>query len=258
MTKILLKAIVITTIASSIYGFSCLAESALIITNPTSSTIASGVSSVLEITHNPKTVIKTTISETAPTRINFGGYQITEVIGDENKYKIITDGNGLNVFITPKVASGSVIPMTLIAGSNKVQDLLLIVSEEEKLPRSLIIASCLSKRGEASVGKSETELMLQAMIDDENPKDKYYATLLKRKLVLPSLPKLSIIQDKSWRFKGLTGASLIITNKGKVAANLQGKHISNLFKGTRLTVINNNLLGAGMSARAFVITEGEE
>src|ERR1700677_619864 len=146
----------------------------------------------LEFTHSPRSAIRAKISETAPTRINFGGYQITEVIGDENKYKIITDSNGLNVFITPKVVGGSIIPMTLIAGSNKVQDLLLEVSNEEKLPRSVIIASDSSKGGRNLPDESETELLLKAMLDDENPHDKYYITQPKQKYVLPHLPKLLI------------------------------------------------------------------
>ena len=221
-------------------------------------TLNTFAASVLEFMHNSKSAIRAKISETAPTRINFGGYQITEVIGDENKYKIITDSNGLNVFITPKVASGSVIPITLIAGSNKVQDLLLEVSAQEQLPRSIVIASDSSHKGENLSDKSEVELLLRAMLDCDHTQDKYYITTVKRKLTIPSLPKLSIVQDKTWRFKKLTGASLVITNKDKVTARLQGKHIKSLFEGAKLTVIENNLLVKGASTKAFIVTEEEE
>lgn len=213
--------------------------------------------SVLEFTHNSKTAIRAKISETAPTRINFGGYQITEVIGDENKYKIITDGNGFNVFITPKIASGSVIPLTLIAASNKVQDLLLEVSDKEKLPRSLIITPDASKKDKVLPQRSETELMLRAMLEDDNPNDKYYITSVKKKMILSSLPQLTVTRDKTWRFKNLTGVRLIITNLGRRATNLHIEHIAKLFKGTGLTVIDDNLLRKGASTKAFIIL-GEE
>ncbi len=218
-------------------------------------TFASGP---LEFTHNSKTAIRAKISETAPTRINFGGYSITEVIGDENKYKIITDGNGFNVFITPKVVSGSIIPITLISGSNKVQDLLLEVSSKEKLPRPLIIASCASTKDKLLPEKSETELMLKAILGDDNPNDKYYVISTKRKIVLPSSLKLTVTHDKTWRFKNLTGVRLTITNRGFATTKLRGRDIASLFKGTKLTVLDSNLLRQGDSTKAFIITEEEK
>ena len=245
-----MKAIVIASISTSIFSSVCFISPA---------STAAG----LDFIHNPKASIRAKISETAPTRINFGGYQITEVIGDENKYKIITDSAGLNVFITPKVASGSIIPLTLIAGSGKIQDLLLEVSEEEKLPRSLIISdlrkiNALSNCDSVTEPKDEAKQMLDAMIEDENPQDKYYVAQLKRKLTLPSLPMLFIIQDKSWRFKNLTGARLVITNKGKVAINLQEKHISSIFKGAKFVTIETKLLNEGASTKSWIVTEEEE
>ncbi|MES2214833.1 MAG: type-F conjugative transfer system secretin TraK [Pseudomonadota bacterium] len=217
----------------------------------------------IELTNNPKESLKVKISQLSPTRIGFGGYPIAEVIGDENKYKIISDSSGQNVFITPKAEVGTIIPVTIITSNNMAQDLLLEVMGDELMPQSILITIPKKKQNDSPYGrnssvykasKAESALMLKAMINDENRGEKYYVTASARKLFSPSLPHLKILQYKTYRFGDLTGANLVITNNSKEVVYLTEEIISTLFRGVELVTLNDGLLSKGTSTKAFVIT----
>jgi hypothetical protein len=221
--------------------------------------------SAIEIINNPRQSLKVKISSLSPTRIGFGGYSISEVIGDENKYKIIADSSGQNVFITPKAEAGTIIPLTIITSNNMVQDLLLEVMGDEPMPQSILITVPKKIEGEkegeivrdtrSKVDKAQSALMLKAMINDENRGGKYYVTATPRRLANTPLPSLKILQYKTYRFGDLTGASLLVTNSAKEMVYLTEEMISSLFKNVELVALNDGLLAKGADTKAFVVTK---
>lgn len=228
-----------------------------------SNSFASNMVAAIELENNPKESLKVKISSLSPTRIGFGGYSVSEVIGDENKYKIIADSSGQNVFITPKAEVGAIIPITIITSNNFVQDLLLEVMNGESMPKSILITVPKRKLYHAEkysnrvIDKAVAALMLRAMIDDSNRDGKYYVTTSTRKLQNPSLPSVKILQDKTYHFGDLTGASLVITNNGKKLISITEEMISQMFKNVSLATISDSFLSKGESAKAFVVTRKE-
>jgi hypothetical protein len=214
----------------------------------------------IELTNNPKESLRVKISSLSPTRISFGGYSISEVVGDENKYKIIADGSGQNIFITPKAEAGTIIPVTIITSNNMVQDLLLEVMGDEPMPQSILITTPKKIEGEVArdtrskIDRAQSTLMLKAMINDENRDGKYYITAIPRRLANPPLPSLKILQYKTYRFGDLTGASLLVSNSGKDMVYLTEEMISSLFKKVELVTLNDGLLPKGSETKAFVVT----
>ena len=218
----------------------------------------------MEFIRSPKLTIKAKIGRIAPTRISFGKYPIAEVIGDESKYKIIGDKGGFNIFITPNVPAGEIIPLHLITTNNQVQSLLLEVGASKTLPQSILItepksntsnlSGAQNSRDSHATSSSDAALMLKAMMTGDNAHGKYYVTFLDKKISIPSLKKLSIVQDKTWRFKDLTGASLKVTNESKKQVILQEEDFSQIFKNTLLSGIESNLLPKNTATRAFIVT----
>jgi hypothetical protein len=214
----------------------------------------------IELTNNPKESLRVKISSLSPTRISFGGYSISEVVGDENKYKIIADGSGQNIFITPKTEAGVVIPVTIVTSNNMTQDLLLEVMGDEPMPQSILITVPKKVEGEivrdtrSKIDKDQSTLMLRAMINDENRGGKYYVTAMPRRLPNIGLPSLKILQYKTYRFGDLTGASLRITNSDKEMVYLTEEMIGSLFNNVELVTLKDGLLARGSETKAFVVT----
>ncbi len=219
--------------------------------------LAANSMSAVELKHDPKSSIKVKISALAPTRITFGRYSIAEVIGDENKYKIIADSSGLNVFISPKSEVGTIIPVTIITSNNLVQDLILEVSGGKLLPHSILINPIKSSLKQDGITKGDATAMLKAMMSEENKGGKYYVSTGERKLSIPSLPGLRIVQDKTYRYGDLTGVRLTLTNRKKDVVYLTEEMIGGIFKNLELVSVDEVVLTKNHSTKAFIITREE-
>lgn len=219
--------------------------------------LAANSTSAVELKHDPKASLKVTISSLAPTRIAFGRYSIAEVIGDENKYKIIADSAGLNVFISPKSEVGSIIPVTIITSNNLVQDLILEVSGGKLLTHSIMINPSKMELNLDSHTKADATSMLKAMISEENKGGKYYISAGNRKLSIASLPGLRIVQDQTFRFGDLTGVRLVITNTKKDVVHLTEEMIGGIFKNIELVSVEKDVLTKNHSTKVFIITREE-
>ena len=74
-------------------------------------------------------IIKGEISKMGLNRISNPPYKITQVTGDESKYRLKHDEDGLNIYIMPLCEVGKDIEISIRNNAGFVQDLLLRVSD---------------------------------------------------------------------------------------------------------------------------------
>lgn len=79
----------------------------------------------------PGNKIRAVISSSNLNRIEFGKIGIAEIIGDESKYKIITDSKAQNIFLLPKIPANQTLELAVVNFSGNVADLLLSVTDVE-------------------------------------------------------------------------------------------------------------------------------
>ena len=72
--------------------------------------------------------IKTQISKSGLNRITMLPHRITQVTGDESKYKLKFDEDGSNIYIMPTGKIGETIELSIKSSTNLVQDMLLEVA----------------------------------------------------------------------------------------------------------------------------------
>lgn len=211
---------------------------------------------VQDFEYIPGNKIKATISNSNLNRIEFGKIGIAEVIGDETKYKIITDSKAQNIFLLPKIPAHQTLELAVVNFSGNVADLALKVADIEgqviriSMDRfyknsSDSLSGNLSNNAPYSsitvLKEQEIAKMMRSMISDKE--DKYYVTRVKRKIDLLRSMGLIVEQDRIYRFGQLIGARLKVTNKkaGK-AVYLKESDFSGLFDFCLATTIEKTAL----------------
>lgn len=161
-------------------------------------------------------IIKGEISKTGLNRISNPPYKITQVTGDESKYRLKHDEDGLNIYIMPLCEVGKDIEISIRNNAGFVQDLLLRVSDTKG--RVIVIDGHCANNSE-QLQTSILSRMLRAMKDDVA--DIFY--------VQSGLSQISDIgglkakQIKTYQYKNLRGGIFELRNPTREIVNFSGK-----------------------------------
>ena len=201
-----------------------------------------------EFSYSKDKKIETVIAFGELNRIQINNGEITEVIGDENKYALYWSGDWRHLFIKPKVEVGEVIELTIIAAHGDAQDIRFTVGD-------LSAQTILINMGESSTAqrvalKPEISKMMRAMI--EGKKGKYY--IINSKRILQKTKERHITQDIAYRFGDLSGAILSVKNHTTKALKLNESDFKNLFKNAVAINVSSSVIKRGELAKVFIIT----
>jgi|GEM_PF-3402263 len=207
--------------------------------------------------------IKAYISSSKLNRIEFGKAGTGQIIGDDSKYKIITDNRAQNIFLLPKVPANQTLELALVSFSGNVADLVLETRDVEGqvIRISDSVAGNrnnqhwqLAVTAQEQAQNQEIIQMIRSMIADRE--DKYYLIQVKRKIDHLKAMGLSIEQDRIYRFGKLIGARLKVSNrKSKEAVYLKESDFSNIFDSPLATCIEKRLLPPKTRGFVWIVTK---
>jgi hypothetical protein len=164
----------------------------------------------------PGQVIKATISKTGLNRLSNPPYKITQVTGDESKYRLKHDEDGLSIYIMPLGDIGEDIEISIRNNAGFVQDLLLKVRDVQG--RAIIIDGKQAKTGE-DIKTSLVSQMFRAMKD--NIADIFYVQ--SGALQLADNQGFKTNQIKTYQYKNLRGGVFELQNTRNEVVNFSGK-----------------------------------
>ena len=148
------------------------------------------------------------ISKSGLNRISNPPYKITQVTGDDSKFRLKYDEDGSNIYLMPLIAIGERLEISIRNNAGLVQDLELLVSGTSG--KSIIIDGKINKRRE-DAEKKDIALMLRAMKD--NVRGKFYVRDIKQ--AAKDIGVLRVEQRKSYKYKNLLGGVFEISNPSK-------------------------------------------
>ena len=203
---------------------------------------------------NSQSRIKTQISKSGLNRITMLPHRITQVTGDESKYKLKFDEDGSNIYIMPTGKIGETIELSIKSSTNLVQDMLLEVADIAG--RSIYLQQDNSTEKSGKLINAEIKSMLRSMRSGE--KGKYYVQASNR--IIASKLGLDIRQVQTYRWAGLVGAVIEIENKSKVKVNISEQDIAALYQQVRAVSIDGifSSIAGKSKIRAYVITLDKE
>lgn len=195
------------------------------------------------------------ISGNEQNRIEFARQNITEVIGDEGKYQLVSDKQGGNIFIRPQIAAGNSFTISLITDSGLVQDLRITAAN---IAGRTIIIEQIDKGTDGYRNDQEIANMLRAM--NRGTIGKYYVSKTNSKIpaLLPELAGCELIRQTTYRYGDLTGVILLIRNKSRQLLTLQEDLVSQIFTGTVAVSVRKQLLPARAASQVYIVTREEE
>ena len=203
---------------------------------------------------NSQSRIKTQISKSGLNRITMLPHRITQVTGDESKYKLKFDEDGSNIYIMPTGKIGETIELSIKSSTNLVQDMLLEVADIAG--RSIYLQQDNATAVEGKLINAEIKSMLRSMRSGE--KGKYYVQASNR--IIANKLGLYIRQVQTYRWEGLVGAVIEIENKSKLPVNISEQDIAALYQKVRAVSIDGIYpsIVAKSKVRAYVITLDKE
>lgn len=145
------------------------------------------------------------ISRSGLNRISNPPYKITQVTGDDSKFRLKYDEDGSNVYLMPLVSVGERIEISIKNNAGITQDLELVVSNIKG--KSIVIDGKINKKAE-KVERKDIAEMLRAMKD--NVKSKFYVRETKQELAGVGI--LRVEQRKIYKYKNLLGGVFEISN----------------------------------------------
>lgn len=182
--------------------------------------------------------IKVKISKSGLNRISNPPYKITQVTGDDSKYRLKYDEDGTNIYFMPLSSIGENIEISIKNNSGFVQDLELSVSNIKG--QSIIIDGKTSLVAER-IEKSDIAQMLRAMKD--NVGAKFYVQPVQKKF--SDIGILKVEQSKIYKYKNIVGGIFEVSNKSKMPITLDVSFFAKQFDNVKsshpgLTVIEAN------------------
>jgi hypothetical protein len=183
-----------------------------------------GISNGCIYKYAPDSVIRATISKTGLNRLSNPPYKITQVTGDESKYRLKHDEDGSNIYIMPLQEIGEDIEISIRNNAGFVQDLLLRVSDTKG---KVIIIDGKHANNQQQLQKSIVARMLRAMKDDAA--DIFYVQ--SGTLQLAENQELAVKQIKTYQYKNLRGGVFELHNTSKSSVNFTGKIFAQGFDG---------------------------
>lgn len=199
---------------------------------------------------NSEDRIKTQISKSSLNRITMLPHRITQVTGDESKYKLKFDEDGSNIYIMPTGKIGETIELSIKSTAHLVQDLLLEVAGIAG--KSIYLQHVNPFKEEDKIVDSEIKLMLKSMMSGK--KGKYYVQGANR--IIANKLSLDIKQVQTYRWGNVVGAVIDIENKSKLPVNISEQDVASLYQKVRVASIGGiySSVAAKSKIRAYVIT----
>lgn len=148
------------------------------------------------------------ISKFGLNRISNPPYKITQVTGDDSKFRLKYDEDGSNIYLMALIAIGERLEISIRNNAGAVQDLELLVSDASG--KSIIIDGKINKRLE-DAEKKDIAQMLRAMKD--NLRGKFYVRDIKQ--AGSNIGVLRVEQQRSYKYKNLLGGVFEITNQAE-------------------------------------------
>lgn len=203
---------------------------------------------------NSQSRIKTQISKSGLNRITMLPHRITQVTGDESKYKLKFDEDGSNIYIMPTGKIGETIELSIKSSTNLVQDMLLELADITG--RSIYLQQNNSTDEGGKLINSEIKAMLRSMMSGK--KGKYYVQASNR--VIANKLDLDIRQVQTYRWGNMVGAVIKIENKSKLPVNISEQDIAALYQKVKAVSIDGIYpsIAAKSKIRAYVITLDNE
>lgn len=203
---------------------------------------------------NSQSRIKTQISKSGLNRITMLPHRITQVTGDESKYKLKFDEDGSNIYIMPTGKIGETIELSIKSSANLVQDMLLEVAGIAG--RSISLQHDNSTDGGGKLINFEIKSMLRSMMSRE--RGKYYIQVSNRKIA--NKLNLDIRQVQTYRWGNMIGAVIDIENKSNLPVNISEQEIASFYQKVRAVSIDSiySSIAVKSKIRAYVITLDKE
>lgn len=198
---------------------------------------------------NPDSKIHAPIGQNGINRISIFPFSITQVIGEENSYKLRNDTDGRNIYIIPLGRVGSKLELSLKTNSGFVQDLQLEVANISGINISIDACSLPSFIPD----NEEVKAIMQAMV--LNQQGKYYVRPGNR--VVANNLGLKIKQIQTYYFGPYIGAVLELCNSTRTTKRLHLNDISALYDNVHAISIENNedIIKSQQRIKAFVVVQ---
>ena len=199
---------------------------------------------------NSASRIKAQISKSGLNRISMLPHRITQVTGDESKYKLKYDEDGSNIYIMPVGKIGETIELSIKSTGNLVQDMSLEVANIAG--RTIILEQDQSAEYVTEIIMNEAKLMLKSMMDGR--KGKYY--ILDNEQIIPNKLGLNIKQVKIYRWSNISGAIIEIENNSKSPITISEDKIAYLYRSVLMTAIEgmDSTISSKSKVRAYIVT----
>lgn len=196
--------------------------------------------------------IEAVIGENELNRIFIQNFELMEVVGDESKYSLSWSGDYRHIFIRPKIAAGEIIELSLVMAGGIAQDVRFTVGDVTAQTIFINAKSQDREKLENRELKREIAALMRAMIESEI--GKYYVISNMREL--KKTKDMLVVQEKTYRYKGLVGAVVRATNLSKVELEITEQDL--MFKSIIAINIGNRFIAPKTSQLIFVITRGDD
>jgi len=172
--------------------------------------------------YQPEAKLSLKISKSGLNRISNPPYKITQLTGDESKFRIKYDEDGSNIYFMPLVKVGDVIEVSIKNNVGHIQDLEFSVAN---IKGKSIVIDGMANLNIDKIQKSDVAQMLRAMKD--NVDSKFYVQTINQSL--GSIKNLQVKQTKIYRYKELAGGVFELKNNTKQEIVLNNREFAKRF-----------------------------
>lgn len=191
------------------------------------------------------------ISKTGLNRISNPPYQITQVTGDESKFRLKFDSDGSNIYLMPLVSVGEKIEISIRNNVGFVQDMELEVANVKG--QVIHIDSKLQSKAELT-DKKDIIQMLKAMKLEKA--GKFY--IQDTAITLAAVGKLEVVQTKLIKWQDLVGGVFKVSNKTRESQILELERFIGRFDNPVASFADKMLLAPKETGRVFIIQRIKE
>lgn len=188
------------------------------------------------------------ISKSGLNRITNPPYKITQVTGDESKFRLKYDEDGTNIYLIPLAGVGENIEISIRNNVGNTRDLELQVSNIKG--KSIIIDGKTDLNKEL-IGRADIAEMLRAMKD--NVSGRFYVRHGNREL--DNIGGLKVRQSKTYRYKNLAGGIFEITNRDKGKVTLDVSILAKRFDNVRSFYPSVSIIEPKKSITVLIVQE---
>jgi hypothetical protein len=191
------------------------------------------------------------ISKSGLNRISNPPYQITQVTGDDSKYRLKHDEDGANIYLMPLVKVGEYIEVSVKNNIGDVQDLELKI---DNIKGQVVIIDGSSAQNVQNLQRENITEMMQAMRQGRS--GKFY--LQKVKTPSYQFGSIQVRQNKLYKWKNLVGGVFEISNKTKSTQEFEFNSFLKSFQNVKTSFISKHKLLPKESGVIFVVQQLED